>query len=65
MVFHRGLSDSKSPQVSRTLLSILANLNNAVVWMVSAHPLIPNSSSPLTAMLAWAVEYADSTPAEG
>ena len=30
-------------QVSRTLLSILANLNNAVVWMVSAHP--PHSKS--------------------
>ena len=35
MVFHWGLSDSKSPQVSRTLLRILAVLN-AVVWMVSA-----------------------------
>ena len=30
MVFHWSLSDSKSPQVSRTLLSILAVLNN--VW---------------------------------
>ena len=39
MVFHWSLSDSKSPQVSRTLLSILADLNNAVVWMISAHPL--------------------------
>ena len=28
MVFHWGLSDSKSPQVSRTLLSILAVFNN-------------------------------------
>ena len=35
MVFHWNLSDSKSPQVSKTLLSILAVLNNAVVWMVS------------------------------
>ena len=35
MVFHWRLSDSKSPQVSRTLLSILAVFNNAVVWMVS------------------------------
>ena len=34
MVFHWRLSDSKSPQVSRTLLSILAVFNNAVVWMV-------------------------------
>ena len=32
------LSDSKSPQVSRTLLSILAVLNNLVVWMVSTRP---------------------------
>ena len=31
MVFHWSLSDSKSPQISRTLLSILADLNNAVV----------------------------------
>ena len=42
--FTEGLSDSKSTQVSRTLLSILAN---AVLWMVSIHPLISNSSSPL------------------
>ena len=46
MVFHRSLSDSKSPHVSRTLLSILAVLNNVVVWMVSTHPAISNSSSP-------------------
>ena len=46
MVFHWSLSDSKSPQVSRTLLSILAVLNNAVVWMVSTHPATSKSSSP-------------------
>ena len=45
MVFHWSLSDSKSPQVSRTLLSILAILNNAVVWMVSTRPPIFKSSS--------------------
>ena len=33
--FHWSQSDSKSPQLSRTLLSILTNLNSAVVWMVS------------------------------
>ena len=33
MVFHWSLSDSKSPQVSRTLIRILANLNNDVIWM--------------------------------
>ena len=40
-----SLSDSKSPQVSRTLLSILAVLNNNVVWMVSTRPPISKSSS--------------------
>ena len=46
MVFHRSLSDNKSFQVSWTLLSILANLNNAVVWMVSIRPVIFKFSSP-------------------
>ena len=41
-----SLSDSMSPQVSRTLLSILADLNNVLVWMVSIRPLIFKSSSP-------------------
>ena len=48
MVFYWSLSDSKSPQVSRTLLSILAVLNNAVVWMVSTRPPISKSSSPFS-----------------
>ena len=30
-VFHKSRSDSKSPQVSKILPSILTNLNNAVV----------------------------------
>ena len=47
MLSHWSLSDSKS-QVSRTLLIILANLNNTVVWMVSPCPLISKSSSPST-----------------
>ena len=46
-VFHWSLSDSKSLQVSRTLLSILGVLNNAVVWMVSTRPLTSKSSSSL------------------
>ena len=46
MVFHWRLSDSKSPQVSRNLLSILAVLNNVVVWMVSTRPNF-KSSSPI------------------
>ena len=48
MVFHRSLGDSKSPQVSKTLLSILPVLNNAVVWMVSSCPLTSKSSSPFS-----------------
>ena len=54
MVFHWSLSDSKSPQVSWILLSILtdlsipADLSNAVVWMVSDLPLISKSSSHRT-----------------
>ena len=46
MVFHWRLSDSKSPQVSRTLLSILAVFTNAVVWMVSTWPPTSKSSRP-------------------
>ena len=45
MVFHWRLSDSKS-QVFRTLLSILAVFNSAVVWMVSTRP--PTSKSSRT-----------------
>ena len=46
MVFHWRLSDSKSPQVSRTLLNILAVFNNAVVWMVSTRSPTSKSSGP-------------------
>ena len=46
--FYWSLSDSKSPQVFRTLLSILAVLNNAVVWMVSTRPPTSKSSSPFS-----------------
>ena len=45
MVFHWSLSDSKSPQVTRALLSILAVLNNVVVWMISTRPPTSKSSS--------------------
>ena len=45
---HWSLSDSKSPQVSRTLLGILAILNNAVVWTVSTRSVISTPSSPCT-----------------
>ena len=43
MVFHWSLSDSKSPQVSRTRLRILAVLRTAVVWIISTRP--PTSKS--------------------
>ena len=51
MVSHWGLTDSKSPKVSWTLLSILADLNKAVVWMVSIPPIISKISSPYTISL--------------
>ena len=48
MVFHWSLSDSKSPQVSMTLLSILPVLNNVVVWMVCTRPPTSKSTSPFS-----------------
>ena len=50
MVFHWSLRDIKSPQVSRTLLSFLGNLNDSVVRMVLAlaKSLGMVSSSPIT-----------------
>ena len=36
MFFHWSLKDSKTPQVSRTLLGILADLNYTVVLIVSS-----------------------------
>ena len=44
--FHWSLSDSKSPQVSRTRFKILAVLSNAVVWRVSICPPTSKSSRP-------------------
>ena len=46
MVFHWSLSDSKSSQVSRTRLRILAVLSNAVIWIVSTRPPTSKSSGP-------------------
>ena len=46
MVFHWNLSDSKSPQVSKTRLRILAVLRNAVIWIVSPRPPTSKSSRP-------------------
>ena len=44
-VFPRSLSNPKSPQVSRILLSILADLHNTVVRMIPILLLISNSTS--------------------
>ena len=55
MIFHWSLSDSKFPQVSRTLLSILADVNNAVVWTVSSHPVISKSSSRKLVVFPWSL----------
>ena len=46
MVFHWSLSDSKCFQVSKTLLSIPVDLNNAVIWIVSTRSLISKSFNP-------------------
>ena len=44
-----GLSlESVWQQVSRTLLSILADLSNAIVWIVSSRPLFSKSSRSCT-----------------
>ena len=46
MVFPWSLSDNRSPQVSRPLLNILADLNNAVVLTVSTRPIFSKFSNP-------------------
>ena len=46
MVFHGSLSDCKSYHAYRTLLSILADLNNAAVWIVSASLQFPTLPGP-------------------
>ena len=48
IVFHWSLSDSKSPQDSRTRLSNLVDLNNAVVLTVSTCSVFSKSSIPCT-----------------
>ena len=45
---HWSLRDSKSIQISKTLLNIRADLINAVVWIVSIHPSISNSYNPFS-----------------
>ena len=48
MGFYCSLSDSKSPQVSRSRLRILAVLSNAVVWIVSTRLPTSMSSRPFS-----------------
>ena len=48
MVYPWNLSGNKSPQVSRTLLSILAYLDNAVVSIAYSFPFISKSSTSFT-----------------
>ena len=36
MGIHSSLNESMSPQVSGALFSILSDLNNIVVWMISS-----------------------------
>ena len=51
MVLYLSLRDSKSSQVSRTLLSILADFNIALFWTVSTRPTISKSFSLCTTPL--------------
>ena len=62
-----SLSDSKSSQVLGTLLGILGDLKNAVVWMVSIPPIIfkffnlfPNLWWPLQVQQPWLVSQSSS-----
>ena len=48
VVFHLSMSDSKSPQISKNLWSILSDPNNAAVWMVLICLPISNSFSPFS-----------------
>ena len=41
----------KSPQVSKNLLSVLADITSAMVWMVSVLPIITSSSSLFSCFL--------------
>ena len=51
MIFHLSPSDCNSLQVFWFLLSILGDLSNAVIWMVSIHLPISISPSPFVKSL--------------
>ena len=48
MYFHTSVSFWSFIEVSKTLLSTLANLSNTLIWMVSIFPLIFNFSNPFS-----------------
>ena len=50
-MFHWRLNDCQFSQVPGTLLSILAILNNAVVWIISIRPPISNCSCSFPKLL--------------
>ena len=56
-IFQLWLRDSKFPQVYRTLLSILADLNWAVAWMVSILVWLPSSATLFSRPL-WTISCA-------
>ena len=61
MVFHWSLSESKSPQFTRTCLRILAVLSNAVVWTVSTRPPTSKSSRPFNNPLVFVPKAPNTT----
>ena len=52
MVFHRSLGDTKSPQISGTLLSILAVLNNGRVAEIKWYVCMSKSQRSLCLILS-------------
>ena len=51
IVFKWSLSDRNSSQISRNILSILADFNNTSFLMFSTYPIISKFSSPCTNLL--------------
>ena len=67
MTYFWSLSDSKSAQIFRTLLSILADLNKFVVSMVLTGLLISKSSSPWInpTIIIYTLKFSTSTLTDG
>ena len=51
MIFYWSLIDNKCPQIFWALLCIQADLNNAILWMITTCSLILKSLSPFTSPL--------------